>query len=307
MKVLVADDDVTSRKMLAAIVQKGGYDVVEATDGNKAWQYLRASDGPRLALIDWMMPGLNGIEICRKFQELASHTPPYIILITSRDKNEDIVKGLNSGASDYLVKPFDTSELRARLEVGHRVVQLQAELAAARDAFEFEATHDSLTGILDRATIISELENELSRAESRRRAMGIALGDLDHFKHVNDTHGHQIGDQVLCGFVKRVESAVRGTDVFGRYGGEEFLIIAPGASECNHNRLWDRIRTSVCDVPIETGAGKIGITVSLGVAFVPPYISKEELLGAADEALYAAKDAGRNCVMLASECQQDAV
>ena len=204
MKILIADDDLTSRLVLTGVLRKCGHEVVATVDGTEAWEAMRRADAPTLAILDWMMPGLAGPDVCRRVRSMQSDQPPYLILLTSRGDKADIVEGLEAGADDYLAKPFDPGELRARVDVGCRLLGLQARLLEARDALAYEATHDHLTGALNRRAFGDVLSRALS--EERRHRDGLALGicDVDEFKKVNDVHGHQVGDEVLCGLVRLV-------------------------------------------------------------------------------------------------------
>jgi len=226
VRILIADDDLTSRLVLTGVLKKSGHDVVTAVDGDEAWEAMRQPDAPALAILDWMMPGLAGVEVCRRIRGRPSDQPPYLILLTSRGEKADIVAGLEAGADDYLAKPFDSGELRARVDVGRRVVELQARLLEARDELAHEATHDHLTGALNRRAFADILARAISA--ERRHHDGLALGicDIDTFKAVNDTHGHQVGDEVLVALVGLITATLRGHDVLSRLGGDEFVVIA---------------------------------------------------------------------------------
>ncbi len=299
MKVLIADDDVTSRLVLAGVLAKCGHDVVSTVDGDEAWEAMRRPDAPRLAILDWMMPGLAGVDVCRRVRTLESDQPPYIIILTTRGEKADIVAGLEAGADDYLAKPFDPGELRARIDVGRRVIELQATLLEARDALTHEAMHDPLTGALNRRAFAEVLSRELSG--ERRHHHGLALGicDIDEFKKVNDTHGHQVGDEVLCGLVRIIEGGLRGHDVLARFGGDEFVVVTGHARERDAILPYERARAAAADEPIPTRVGNVSITISFGVSIWHEGDSEDDLLAAADIALYQAKSGGRNRVCLA--------
>jgi len=300
MQILVAEDDVTSRTILVAILQKWGFCPVAAADGNRAWKMMQGNKTPLLVILDWEMPGLNGLEVCRQIRAESTQNPPYIIILTAKDKKNDIVQGLDAGANDFISKPYDNDELQARLNVGRRMVELQAELLSARDALAHEAMHDALTGALNRRAIFDSLNKELKRAERNKTKLSIGLGDIDYFKQVNDTYGHQAGDKVLCGFVQVIQSCLRTYDFVGRYGGEEFLVVAPDSDGSAKEALYERLRSRVADLCTSTPSGEIGITVSIGVAGAGSAATVEALLAAADAALYRAKDDGRNRVCYAS-------
>jgi two-component system, cell cycle response regulator len=301
MRILIADDDVTSRLVLSGVLNKHGHEVVVAVDGAEAWEAMQRPDAPMLAILDWMMPGLAGVGVCRRLRDLQSDQPPYIIILTSRGEKADVVAGLEAGADDYLIKPFDPGELRARVDVGRRVIELQARLIEVRDALAHEAMHDPLTGVLNRRALSGVLSREVSRERRHHHGLAVGVCDIDHFKRVNDTHGHQVGDEVLCGLVRLLESNLRGHDVLGRFGGDEFVVVTENAMEGDASNLYERARAAVADNPIPTRAGNLSVTISFGVKIWTEDETEDELLGAADAALYRAKSAGRNRVCLAGE------
>jgi two-component system, cell cycle response regulator len=296
VKVLIADDDRTSRRLLAAMVAKWGYDPLVAEDGGAAWKALQQPDHPRLVLLDWNMPVLDGLEVCRRLRALGSPDPPYVILLTGRTEKGDIVHGLEAGANDYVAKPYNHEELQARLQVGRRTLALQAHLLAVQEQLAALAARDPLTGILNRRTILQRLAEELSRVTRQGGRLTVGMCDLDHFKAVNDTYGHQAGDDVLRGFTASVQAQLRKYDSIGRYGGEEFLVIAPGVHGSADAGLFERLCDRVSRVPLPTTRGAVSITVSIGVASADRSSTVDTLLGAADAALYRAKAEGRNRV-----------
>ncbi len=299
MNILIAEDDFTSRSILAMILEKHGYGVAAAADGAEAWAAMQGADAPKLAILDWMMPEMDGIEVCRRIRTLETDQPAYIIMLTAKGEKDDIVAGLEAGADDYLAKPYDPDELRARVGVGRRVVEMQAKLAEARDALAHEATHDPLTGILNRRAILDRLAKELSRAARSGKMVGVGLCDLDHFKEINDRHGHQVGDDVLCGFTRIIQANLRQCDLIGRYGGEEFLVITPDVVEAAPERAYERLREMVAERAISTRVGDISTTVSMGVSLGTGADTVDSVLSQADTALYQAKKEGRNCVSYA--------
>jgi two-component system, cell cycle response regulator len=218
-----------------------------------------------------------------------------VLLVTARSLKQDLLQGLELGADDYLTKPFDAQELRARLHVGGRILNLQDDLLAAQEALKFRATHDSLTGIDNRAAIMEALDREISRQLRDNRPFGIVLADIDHFKNVNDTYGHLSGDDVLRMVAERLRNSTRPYDSVGRLGGEEFLIVAPSSDISGTLALAERIRKDIESQSVLAQSGSIRVTVSLGIAvsFHPPCDVKT-LLQLADDALYRAKANGRN-------------
>jgi len=300
MKVLIAEDDVTSHAALKGALEKWGYEVVSTCDGNEAWAALQAEDTPRLAILDWMMPKLTGVEVCRKARARQGTDDRYlyVILLTSKASKEDIIEGIEAGADDYVVKPFDHSELRVRLRAGQRIIQLESELVAAKNAFRTQAMYDELTGALNRRAAMEHLAAELSRACREKSRLGVAMLDLDHFKEVNDTCGHQAGDAVLRETAVRIRSVLREYDSVGRYGGEEFLVITPGLGQEEGKGVFERIRRAIAGRQMQTAIEKVHVTASLGVVICTGSSSTaDDLIHAADVALYHAKDSGRNCVV----------
>jgi diguanylate cyclase (GGDEF)-like protein len=294
-RVLIAEDDPVSRRLLEAILVKWGYDVTVVADGSEALRLLDSADAPRLAILDWMMPGMEGVQICQRLRERKGRPYVYVLLLTARSLKQDLLQGLELGADDYLTKPFDTQELRARLHVGGRILNLQDDLLAAQEALNFRATHDSLTGIPNRAAIMEALAAEISRQIRDNRPFGIVLADVDHFKNVNDTYGHLSGDDVLRTIARRLRDSTRPYDSVGRLGGEEFLIVVPSSDISGTMALADRIRKNIESQPVFAQAGSIRVTVSLGVAVsVHPPCDIKTLLQLADDALYRAKENGRN-------------
>ncbi|HEX4004259.1 MAG TPA: diguanylate cyclase [Candidatus Acidoferrales bacterium] len=301
-RILIADDDPVARSMLRALLAKWGYDVVQVSDGIEALRILEGPDAPELVILDWMMPGAEGPEICERVRALSDRPYVYILLVTSRSHRTDIANGLESGADDFLTKPFDADELRARLRVGLRLLELQHSLIAAREELRFKATHDALTGIANRAAVLEAVNRERSRQIREGSPFGIVLIDVDHFKQVNDGCGHLAGDVVLKTIAERLASCVRPYDTVGRYGGEEFLVVAPLSDPAGTMSLAERIRKRIEDTSVDTSYGPISITVSCGVAASVGNEAPEihALLYLADEALYRAKSAGRNRCELGS-------
>ncbi len=298
MRILIADDDATSRLVLAGVLRKHGHEVVVAVDGAEAWEAMQTADAPKLAILDWMMPGLAGVDVCRRIRDLGSDEPPYLILLTSLGEKADIVAGLEAGADDYLAKPFDAGELRARVEVGRRVTELQTRLREAHDALAHEAMHDPLTGALNRRAFADVLAAAL--AAEQRHHVGLAVGicDVDEFKKINDSHGHQVGDEVLCGLVRVLDRQLRGYDTLSRLGGDEFAVLATHIAGEDVRSLFDRACRTVAGTPIATRAGDLAVTISIGVSTWKDGQSADALLIEADAALYRAKGDGRNRVAL---------
>lgn len=298
MKVLIADDEAVTLRMLEATLRRWGYQVVTARDGLEALRILREPDAPKLVVIDWLMPGLDGVELCHEIRSRGSEPYTYILLITGRRGQEDVVVGLSAGADDYIGKPFDPQELRVRLRAGKRILCLQDQLIAAREALRDKALHDSLTGVWNHAAILDMLSKEIVRAQRDGASLGFLLADLDHFKSVNDTFGHPVGDCVLREAAHVLRESTRLYDAVGRVGGEEFAIILSGCDQINAISHAERLRAALEATEVATSNGPVRITASFGVTVWHDGagIDSGDLVQAADTALYQAKEAGRNCV-----------
>ena len=245
MKILIADDDAVSRRLLENMLERAGYEVLAAENGRKAAEHLLSRDGPRLALIDWVMPELDGPSVCGQIRQAPDKSYVYMILLTSKESKENIVAGLKAGADDYLTKPCNYDELQARLMAGQRILQLEDKLVEAREEMRFKASHDALTSLWNRGVILELLNKELSRSRRERSRMSLLLCDVDHFKRINDDHGHPAGDEVLQQVAKRLLQALRSYDSVGRYGGEEFLILLTGCDATLTQERAEQIRKAV--------------------------------------------------------------
>lgn len=295
-RILIADDDNISRAVLAGVLKDRGYEVLEAVDGAGAWAAMQEPDAPRLVILDWLMPEKDGVDVCRLIRENVKSDPPYVILLTAKDDEKSIVEGLDAGANDYLTKPFRAEELRARLSAGQRMIEIQADLKRAMEALAHEAMHDSLTGAKNRRAILDELGREISRARRQDSTFSIGMCDIDHFKEVNDRFGHRVGDEVLRVCTEIMMQALREHDLLGRYGGEEFLVIAPHSNGLPDEQIYERLRKAVSDTRIRTHKGDVSITISIGVVGGTRIEDSDALLASADAALYQAKREGRNRV-----------
>jgi diguanylate cyclase (GGDEF)-like protein len=299
MKVLVAEDDELLRQMLRGGLARAGYQLVTASDGLAAWDMLQR-EHVRLVILDWMMPGLDGPGLIRRIRAAGWPGYTYIILVTARTDARDVVEGLNAGADDYLTKPFREEELLARMGVGARILDLETRLSESLAREAAIANLDSLTGLPNRRALYERARTELSRATREKRSLGLIMMDLDHFKEINDRFGHHVGDEALRCVAAVLQKNVRDYDFVGRWGGEEFLAILPGAALSQACLVAERIRTSVENVRLGArGAEGTVLRASLGVACnIPGSASRDldELLEAADDVLYRAKGEGRNRV-----------
>jgi two-component system cell cycle response regulator len=301
MKILIADDNPLDRSILQMTLEKWGYEVTACSDGTEALAALNQPDAPPLAILDWMMPGKTGPEICAEIRFQQTKQYLYVIILSSRTEKSDVISGMQSGADDYLDKPVDVSELQVRLRAGQRIIELQADLIAAREELRIQATQDFLTEIPNRAAIMDILNREFNRSVRTNSVMGILMSDIDKFKDINDNYGHPAGDAVLKEVAKRISECLREYDSVGRFGGEEFLFVVAEIGPKDVKGMAERVRHSVCDLPIAIPNSEITVTMSFGVALLAhgKVTNKEELIGIADKALYAAKESGRNRVVIA--------
>ncbi len=299
--VLLVEDSPIYQRIIAGHLRNWGFEMTLATDGEAAWALLREPNCPRLVLMDWVMPKLDGVDLCKRLRELPSGTPyTYMLLLTGKDGRADLLKAMDAGVDDYLSKPFDELELKARLFCGKRVIDLQNQLVAARETLRYAASHDFLTGLMNRKEIMDSLQREVSRANRERTKLAIAMIDIDHFKSVNDELGHLFGDEALREVARRFQSQLRVYDSIGRYGGEELLLLLPGCDTTSALIRMDQIRTVISGTPIDALGKTRKITVSVGVAVSDHVaaIGANELLNQADIGLYQAKKNGRNRVEL---------
>jgi len=294
LRMVVADDSALSLAMMQHLLGKLGFNPQVARDGASAWELLQAEDVPTIAILDWMMPGMEGIDICRRIRQLSHQHYIYAMLLTGKSEKKEIIEGLQAGADDYMTKPINVEELQARLVVAQRIIHFQEELFAAREVLRNQASHDYLTQLLNRGGIMESVQQELSRSRRTRESFSVILADIDHFKQINDTFGHLTGDDVLFEVASRIKICVRSYDSVGRYGGEEFLLVVPGCDQSQAFQVAEKIRQAVGGTPIRMGQTQKAVTISLGVCTRTVETSPEALLSAADSALYLAKKSGRN-------------
>jgi diguanylate cyclase (GGDEF)-like protein len=304
MKILIAEDDLISSKILQKNLENWDYEVVLARSGAAAWKALQDEE-LRLAILDWMMPGMDGIEVCRKIRRRKRYKYTYIILLSAKDRKQDIIAGLSSGADDYMAKPVNFLELRARLKTGKRVIDLEDKLLAIQNQLKDIASRDSLTKIWNRAEITKFLSEELQRGEREKKPAGVVLLDIDHFKKINDVYGHTVGDQALLQVVYRLKRKIRTSDKIGRYGGDEIIVILPNCGQAQIERVAERLRLAVGRRSIKTDLDTVPVTVSAGCATseLPGTGGADKLIKAADGVLLRAKRQGRNCVVVAGQAQ----
>jgi two-component system cell cycle response regulator len=297
MKVLIADDSATSRVLLKSALRRWGYQAVIAENGAQALEILESPDPPTMAILDWVMPYYTGPEVCRRVRETRREPYTYILLLTSKNTKNEVVEGLDAGADDYIVKPFDEHELRVRLRAGKRIVDLQIDLLRAREELRERANKDLLTMLPNRSAIAATLEQELVRCHRDRRSVGVILLDVDHFKKINDTYGHFVGDAVLRETANCLRHNTRPYDQVGRYGGEEFLVVLPNCDLEQATQQAERMRARLEAESVMIEGASVKVTASFGVTVSDGSERSPDLfVRVADEALYQAKASGRNCV-----------
>ncbi len=295
MKILIAEDDSMTRLALRKNLKRWGYDVLETKDGAEAWDMLSAEEPPRIAILDWMMPGMEGIDICRLLHESEKIPFVYTILLTTRADKEDIVAALDSGAYDFLSKPVHSAELRSRIAVGVRLVEADDKLREYAGEMERLATTDSLTGLYNRRYFFEAAGKGLERARQNKTQLSLLLMDIDHFKKINDTYGHFAGDEALKALTACCKAILRDSDLFSRFGGEEFAVLLPGTDKDRAFNLAGHLRRIIEELSIDFAAQSFNFTVSIGVASMEDSVeSLEAILKRADDAMYQAKKNGRN-------------
>ena len=298
-RVLVIDDSPVYRRLMAGYLREWGFEVTAAENGAEGWKILEQPNSPNLVLLDWIMPEMDGVELCRKLRaQRSSDLYVYMILVTSKENPTDLLKAMEAGVDDYLAKPFNEQELRARLLVGQRIVGLQRELIEARESMHHATTYDRLTGLLNRQEIVEFLRRELARSSREKKPVSIILADIDLFKMVNDQLGSLAGDEVVKEVGRRLRSRLRAYDGVGRYGGEEFLLVLPGCDLTSALIRADQVRSFVSSKPVEALAKSRTMTVSMGVAVASGDTEADIqlLLNQADAGLFKAKRNGRNRV-----------
>jgi two-component system cell cycle response regulator len=296
MKVLIAEDDAISCKALENNLKEWGYSVVTARDGNEAWK-LAKSDDIRLAILDWNMPGIDGIELSQRIRKQYQKEDAkyiYIILLTGRGGQEDIIEGLSTGADDYITKPYSFMELKYRVQNGERIIRNEDKRIKL-------ASLDNLTKLWNRNKIFDFLESELRRGERDGVPTGVVMIDIDHFKRVNDRYGHLVGDRVLVEVSDRLKMAIRPYDKIGRYGGDEILVVLPKCGNSEAKKIAKRLYDSVTNQKVSTEAGLLKINISIGCVSNERFTlaTKMQLIQASDKALLSAKKKGRDRIILA--------
>jgi len=296
ISVLIAEDDSVSREILRKNLTSWGYEVILTKDGEEAWNAIIQSRS-RIIILDWLMPKLNGLDVCRKVRETITDRYTYIILMTAKGDSEDVIEGLTAGADDYITKPFKRPELKARLVTGKRIINLETQLLDTQKRLHELATRDGLTNLWNRSAIFKILEEEVERSSREKTPLGAIMIDIDHFKDINDSCGHLAGDAVLVAISRRLMDNVRPYDKIGRYGGDELLIVLPHSSRENLKIIADRLQKSIEEKKfVIPGHDPLKVTISIGGTSYDGMNKKavDSLIQESDTALYEAKNEGRN-------------
>jgi len=295
MRVLIAEDDPISRRLLQSTLTKWGYEVEIVKNGEEALAVLQGDDPPKLAILDWMMPLVDGVEVCRELRKRKEEPYIYAILLTAKSQKDDLLAGLEAGADDYMVKPFDPHELRVRLRTGKRILGLQSELISARESIRVQAVRDPLTGLPNRLLFVDRLTEKLLSSKRDGTKIAVMFLDLDHFKYINDTLGHNAGDQLLKDVSARLKDTCREMDTIARMGGDEFTIIINDAESYEIPESIAKRIIQALSEPFHIAGHELFVTSSIGVSIFPEDGKDvETLVMNADSAMYHAKEHGRN-------------
>jgi diguanylate cyclase (GGDEF)-like protein len=301
LQVLVVDDSPVYRKLIEHTLEDGGYSPLFAKSGREALE-LYAQHAPAIVITDWLMPDFSGAELCERIRGDAQRLYTYIIVVTSISEKDNVVRGLAAGADDYLTKPFDPGELLARIGVGRRTIDLHREIEAKNKLLDEMAHTDPLTGLPNRRAIEEWAVRQLRGAARHGFSVWVAHADLDNFKSINDSYGHDAGDQVLQKFGEVLRESTRASDISGRMGGDEFLLVMTHLDEKSTRLTVERLRGQFAALKFTFGGETVSVTASFGIAGFqgkePPDFAR--LVKQADKALYSGKRAGRNQVTVES-------
>jgi two-component system cell cycle response regulator len=295
-KILIADNDAASNIPLKKLLFRWGFDIVTASDGADAWKMLKEENAPQMAILDWEIRNMDGPEICRRLRERerGGNQYTYVIMLTSRGEKRDVVAGMDAGADDYMVKPFDKEELRARLHAGERIIDSQAALLVANKRLLIMSRLDPLTGALSRNAILDDLDLAMYRAARENLQLSISLVDLDDLKQINERYGRHVGDQILQDSVRRINASLRRNDCFGRYGTDEFLVILLGIGMDKGMVVCNRIKKAISEKAFLVDSLSLMVTASQSLAVWDGKAGAEDLLVSAERTLSETKINGAN-------------
>lgn len=306
IKILIVEDDADAREILVTFLSRWGYNVQTVANGYSAAKLLEEETFD-MVLLDWELPGISGIELCEQIRKQSKQQYIYTIMVTAKKDKMDMLTGFEKGADDYIVKPFNFQEMKARVRSGERIIKLEKRLRSAYDKLYKVATLDPLTGVLNRGAILELFEKEVKRGRRIGQPVGFIICDLDDFKKVNDTYGHLVGDDVLCEVCEIIAASLRNYDAVGRYGGEEFVMVLPGLNTAESAEVAERIRSSIASNPLHIKSINLNVTASFGVCSTlpneidPPSIT--QIIDSADKSLYQSKSSGKNKVIVAEPVQ----
>jgi len=296
MQIAIIDDDPIARQILRSTLTHLGLKVLEFPDGNAAWDYF-LTNPPRFVVTEWLIPSLNGLELIRNIRAARFNRYTYSIIIVGKEDETNIVSGLDAGADDYLIKPFDIAQLRSRVQIGLRILEQEDNLNRTREQMERITMYDYLTGLFNRRAVYLHLKGEIERFHRDGSSMSIMLLNLDHFKILNDTYGSMIGDQALCLVAEQITQSVRAYDWAARWGGDEFLIVLPNTTVVSANEIANRIHKRIDNFTINIeGKEPLHVSTSIGVITTSIIAKIDDLIQAADEALNVAKQKGRGFI-----------
>lgn len=291
MKVLVTEDSAVYQHLLVSQLSEWGLDVEVVADAETALPAISAAQKPMLLLIDWELPRMSGLELLSEVRQLHRKHYVYAIVLTARGDKGDMVKALNAGADDYLVKPFHSEELQARIQVAQRTLALHEELVTANERLEILASRDPLTDLYNRRGFLIAFHQERLRALRSKSSITLVICDIDRFKQVNDSYGHGFGDGVIRLVARELQRSSRGSDIVARIGGDEFLVVLPESKSTGGEALAKRVQKGIQE---RNEIPEVPISLSFGIAEMNLAQSDEEAMAMADAALYAAKREGRN-------------
>jgi diguanylate cyclase (GGDEF)-like protein len=305
--IVVADDEPVNRALLQRRLEKGGYKVHLAENGKEAIE-ITQNILPNLVILDVMMPVMDGLEACRRLKESSLTSDIPIIFLSARDETDIKVNGLTLGANDYIIKPFKAEELMARVDVAirlkrerDRLREAASEASHAAEQAQEKALTDALTGLLNRYGLQRAISRELAHARRYLRPLSCLMIDIDHFKQINDSHGHLAGDTAIQQVGKILAELTRRSDMVFRYGGEEFIILLPETDIEGASALGEKIRVVAESRIFGDGERIFNLTLSLGAAMLEEGESGNDMIARADVALYNAKEKGRNRIEIAAE------
>ncbi|MGM0452581.1 MAG: diguanylate cyclase [Thermodesulfobacteriota bacterium] len=302
LEIMLVEDSRTQALKFQLMLESHGYHVEVAQNGLEAMNML-LNNHISIVISDWVMPEMDGSELCRAIRQHDFGGYIYIILLTAKDAKADIIEGLKAGADDYLTKPVDDAELMARLTTAERIITLEKALKRRNQEIALLSITDPLTKVHNRGYLNDHLPIAFKRARRYNLPLSVVICDIDHFKIINDRHGHQVGDQVLIAFVECLKNALRqDLDWMARYGGEEFIMVLPETEHDGAITAAERFRQLIADMTVATEEGEIRVTASFGIATLTPqsgqsHLDTDEMIKAADRCLYEAKEKGRNRIV----------